>query len=205
MGLRDLFRRTPREVDWTAELRDAGRSRPAGSGSPRPNASGASDEVPTHHAAPSSDGLVSSSMNVTTTTIGPDGRETVITGHEALAQIPPEARRQLEALGLDRFITGEATQGGAPSMGFGDVVRMMRAMPGMAGAPPVVQASLEAALADATGAVPGSAGEGGADEDPVARLRALGDLRDRGVITEEEFATLKRKLIDATGDDQDLP
>ena len=33
-------------------------------------------------------------------------------------------------------------------------------------------------------------------KDPLSQLKELGDLRDKGVITEEEFKTLKKKLID---------
>ena len=36
----------------------------------------------------------------------------------------------------------------------------------------------------------------GPSEDVLAKLRELGDLRDQGVISEEEFAEMKKKIID---------
>jgi len=34
-----------------------------------------------------------------------------------------------------------------------------------------------------------------AEPDPIERLKALGELRDKGVLTEEEFAAQKAKLL----------
>jgi hypothetical protein len=36
-----------------------------------------------------------------------------------------------------------------------------------------------------------------AEADPIERLRELGDLRDKGILTEEEFAAQKAKLLNA--------
>ena len=33
------------------------------------------------------------------------------------------------------------------------------------------------------------------EADPIERLRELGDLRDKGILTEEEFAAQKAKLL----------
>ena len=33
--------------------------------------------------------------------------------------------------------------------------------------------------------------------DPIAQLKELGELRDKGVLTEEEFAAQKAKLLDS--------
>jgi hypothetical protein len=35
------------------------------------------------------------------------------------------------------------------------------------------------------------------EEDPMARLKKLGDLHDSGVLTDEEFATAKAKILNA--------
>ena len=34
-----------------------------------------------------------------------------------------------------------------------------------------------------------------AEADPIEKLRELGDLRDKGILTEEEFAAQKAKLL----------
>jgi hypothetical protein len=47
----------------------------------------------------------------------------------------------------------------------------------------------EPAYAQATAAPP--------EDDPIARLRELGALRDDGILTDEEFAAEKRKLLGA--------
>ncbi|HYN42719.1 MAG TPA: SHOCT domain-containing protein, partial [Thermoanaerobaculia bacterium] len=38
-------------------------------------------------------------------------------------------------------------------------------------------------------------GTAGAEPDPVAQLERLGALRDKGVVTEEEFQTAKAQLL----------
>jgi hypothetical protein len=35
------------------------------------------------------------------------------------------------------------------------------------------------------------------EEDPMARLKKLGDLHDSGVLTDEEFATAKAKILNS--------
>jgi hypothetical protein len=51
----------------------------------------------------------------------------------------------------------------------------------------------EAAAQPAPAAPPAAPDAGG--QDPLAQLRELGDLRDRGVLTEEEFEQQKRRIL----------
>ena len=51
----------------------------------------------------------------------------------------------------------------------------------------------EAAAQPAPAAPP--AAPDAAGQDPLAQLRELGDLRDRGVLTEEEFEQQKRRIL----------
>ncbi len=166
MGLRDLFRRKPPEDDWTAGLSQRG------GGTPGPTPSVSPAPVPEHRATPVMDAGVSS-ISVRTTTIGPDGVPvtSATSGADVLASLPPQARRQLEALGLDGLITGAATA---------DMTQAMGAW------------SQYAQGLGADGAAPAGAGA----PDPVAQLKTLAELRDRGHVTEEEFAEQKRKLLD---------
>lgn len=47
------------------------------------------------------------------------------------------------------------------------------------------------------GAYPGLVPGASAPVDPLVRLERLADLHARGALTDDEFATLKRRLLDA--------
>ncbi|WP_372790011.1 SHOCT domain-containing protein [Paraconexibacter sp.] len=161
MGLRDLFGRRKDEQTTIGGLPGV----PGGLGS-----------------APPSEAVVrpASSVHVQSTTVGADGVPQTTTydgsGRDVLAHLPPQARAQLEALGLDRLIA-DAASGGFATF---DPSAMVRAF---------TEGTVTPGTPDQIGA-PGTP-----SEDPIEKLRRLAELRDEGIVTPEEFAEQKARLL----------
>lgn len=106
----------------------------------------------------------------------------------------PEAR--LDAV-IDGIVGGDARLAGASvgGMSLADVVRQ-----GMAD-PEALRERMMREFAPGGMAMPGGmpanpwAASAPAEDDPIAQLERLADLRDRGVLTEEEFAEQKRRVL----------
>ncbi|WP_018334112.1 SHOCT domain-containing protein [Actinomycetospora chiangmaiensis] len=58
-------------------------------------------------------------------------------------------------------------------------------------------AEQDAWAAERVAPAPAPAAAPPAEDDTVAQLRQLGDLRDRGVLSDEEFAAAKRRVLGA--------
>jgi hypothetical protein len=114
-----------------------------------------------------------------------------------------------ETIELDRFASkpdasavasGIGGSGGSGGMDLGGLLASVQAAKAEShGDPQAMAAALQAKLGGQTpivmaaGAAGSSANAGG--EDPVEQLTKLADLRDRGVLSDEEFATQKARIL----------